>query len=93
MKRLAATCLFLSINAQAAQAVAPVPEQPIIVTAPGGAADKDDAVELDAAKLALASGPDVLRAVSTQVAGMSLSDAQGNRHQPSLMYRGYSASA
>lgn len=93
MKRLAATCLFLSINAQAAQAVAPVPEQPIIVTAPGGAADEDDAVELDAAKLALASGPDVLRAVSTQVAGMSLSDAQGNRHQPSLMYRGYSASA
>ena len=45
----------------------------IIVTAPGGSADVDDARLLTAQDIEAVSGPDVLRALSTQVAGVSLS--------------------
>ena len=65
----------------------------IIVTAPGGSADMDDARLLTTQDIEAVSGPDVLRALSTQVAGVSLSEAQGNAYQPSLVYRGFSASA
>lgn len=89
--RRALLCALLAALPVAARSAAP--DAPIIVTAPGGDADSDDAVRLAGEDLDLGSGPDVLRAVSVQVAGVSLSDAQGNSYQPSLVYRGFSASA
>ncbi len=64
----------------------------IIVTAPGDAADMDDAVLLAPADLKGLSGPNLLRALGGQVAGLSLSDVQGNAFQPDIVYRGFSAS-
>ena len=98
MKTHVAKLLLLTLSslpglAQAAEAEKPIPETPIIVTAPGGDVDRDDAVRLGAAELEMISGPDVVRAVSTRLAGVSLAEAQGNAYQPSLVYRGFSASA
>ncbi len=64
----------------------------IIVTAPGNNADVDDAIRLDAEALQRAGSPDVLHALSRDVAGVSLSEAQANPYQPNLVYRGFSAS-
>ncbi|MEY4889434.1 MAG: hypothetical protein RIQ75_564, partial [Pseudomonadota bacterium] len=64
----------------------------IIVTAPGNDADVDDAITVDAEALRRAGPPDVLRALSRDVAGVSLSEAQANPYQPNLVYRGFSAS-
>ena len=69
----------------------PAPEA-IIVTAPGNAADLDDAVLLSRADLDGVAGPNVLRALEIQVPGLSLSDVQGNPFQPDIVYRGFSAS-
>lgn len=65
----------------------------IIVTAPGGTALGAHGPLLSADDLQGPAGPDVLRALSTHIAGVSLSDAQGNEWQPSLIYHGFSASA
>ena len=75
----------------AAPLVAAEPDT-IIVTAPGNDADVDDAITVDAEALRRAGPPDVLRALSRDVAGVSLSEAQANPYQPNLVYRGFSAS-
>ncbi len=64
----------------------------IIVTAPGGDQDDDDATRLDAADLTRAGRADVLGALARSVPGVSLADAQGNPWQPNLVYRGFVAS-
>ncbi|MEY3906322.1 MAG: hypothetical protein RIR59_1145, partial [Pseudomonadota bacterium] len=66
---------------------------PIIVTAPGGDADGDDAIRRSAADLDGMAGPGLLRALGASVAAISLPEAQGNSYQPALVYRGFSASA
>lgn len=65
---------------------------PIIVTAPGGGQDRDDALSIDVAGIARAGTPDLLQALTREVAGVTLQDAQGNPWQPNLVYRGFFAS-
>ena len=65
---------------------------PIVVTAPGGTLDADDALHLNAHDLARAGTPDLLGALSRNIAGVTLQDAQGNPWQPNLVYRGFIAS-
>lgn len=66
--------------------------QPIIVTAPGGAVDLDDALTLDAADIGRSGSPDFLGALTRNFAGVTLQDAQNNPWQPNLVYRGFVAS-
>lgn len=66
--------------------------QPIIITAPGGALDADDALRLTGADISRAGAPDVLGAITRGMAGVTLQDAQGNPWQPNLVYRGFTAS-
>lgn len=83
----------MSVAAQAeeAETLAPTPA-PIIVTAPGGAVDLDDAISVSGEEIARAGRPDLLGALTRQVAGISLQDAQNNPWQPNLVYRGFTAS-
>jgi iron complex outermembrane recepter protein len=64
----------------------------IIVTAPGGAVDADDALHNSADDINRAGTPDMLSALSRSMAGVTLQDAQGNPWQPNLVYRGFIAS-
>lgn len=81
----------------AGPAAAQVPDvdgeaQTIIVTAPGGAIDVDDALAVSAADIGRAGAPDLLGALTRTMAGVTLQDAQGNPWQPNLVYRGFTAS-
>lgn len=64
----------------------------IIVPAPGGAFDLDDALELDRQDIQIGGTPDLLGALTRNFAGVTLQDAQNNPWQPNLVYRGYVAS-
>lgn len=64
----------------------------IIVTAPGGSFDQDDALQISAEDIRRAGHPDLLGALTRDLAGVSLSDAQNNPFQPNLVYRGFTAS-
>ena len=64
----------------------------IIVTAPGGDIDVDDALTLARDDIAIAGTPDLLAALTRNFAGVTLQDAQNNPWQPNLVYRGYVAS-
>ena len=64
----------------------------IIVTAPGGAVDIDDALILTRDDIGRAGTPDLLGALTRTIAGITLQDAQNNPWQPNLVYRGFSAS-
>ncbi|WP_336958906.1 TonB-dependent receptor [Sphingobium aquiterrae] len=68
------------------------PDRTIIVTAPGGAVDIDDALTLSGHDITRAGTPDLLAALSRNIAGVTLQDAQGNPWQPNLVYRGFIAS-
>jgi len=64
----------------------------IIVMAPGGALDDDDAARLDRDDMDRAGTPDLLGGLTRALPGMSRLDAQGNPFQPNLVYRGFVAS-
>jgi outer membrane receptor protein involved in Fe transport len=64
----------------------------IIVTAPGGDIDLDDALTLERRDIAIAGAPDFLAALNRNFAGVTAQDAQNNPWQPNLVYRGYVAS-
>jgi len=65
---------------------------PIIVTAPGGAIDADDALAVTATDIELAGTHDLLGALTRNIAGINLQDAQNNPWAPNLVYRGFVAS-
>lgn len=65
---------------------------PIIVTAPGGAIDLDEARSLDADALGSGVRPDLARALQRAVPGLTLAEATGNPWQASIGWRGFSAS-
>lgn len=67
-------------------------DAPIIVTAPGGDIDVDDALMLTRNHITIAGTPDLLAALTRNFAGVTLQDAQNNPWQPNLVYRGYAAS-
>jgi outer membrane receptor protein involved in Fe transport len=92
---LAGAALGAPPMAQAQEAAAPQGEAPlttIIVTAPGGDIDTDDALSLDRSDITVAGAPDLLAALTRNFAGVTLQDAQNNPWQPNLVYRGYVAS-
>jgi len=92
---LAGAALGAPAMAQAEDAAAQASDDPraaIIVTAPGGDLDLDDALILERRDIAVAGTPDLLAALTRNFAGVSLQDAQNNPWQPNLVYRGYVAS-
>lgn len=64
----------------------------IVVTAPGGGIDRDDAQVLSREDMTRNGQPDLLGTLTRTIAGVTLQDAQGNPWQPTLVYRGYLAS-
>jgi len=64
----------------------------IVVTAPGGGIDMEEATSLDRADIYLAGSPDALAGLARSVPGVLLGEAQGNPWQPNLSWRGFAAS-
>ncbi len=89
---LMAATAIAPVMASTAHAQEAQPAETIIVTAPGTTADADDAVAIDSAAITRAGHPDLLAALTREVAGVTLQDAQNNPWQPNLVYRGFSAS-
>lgn len=54
--------------------------------------DSDDALGLSRGDLARGSRPDLIGALTRQLPGVTLQDAQGNPWQPALVYRGQTVS-
>ena len=88
---LAGAALLVPVAVQAQEA-GPAESATIVVTAPGGAVDVDDAIRLDRAMLARGGRPNLLGSLEREIAGVSLQQAQGNPWQPNLVYRGFTAS-
>lgn len=66
----------------------------IVVNAPGGMIDLDEARSLDAAAVVEASGrPDLGRALERSIPGLTLAEASGNPWQAAINWRGFSVSA
>ena len=92
---LAGAAIGASTASQAQEAASPQGEAvltTIIVTAPGGDIDTDDALALERRDITIAGAPDLLGALTRNFAGITLQDAQNNPWQPNLVYRGYVAS-
>ncbi|EJU11595.1 TonB-dependent receptor [Sphingomonas sp. LH128] len=68
-------------------------EAPIVVTAPGGAIDLDEAREIDPQALDIAGKRDLARALERTVPGLTLAESTGNPWQAAITWRGFSASA
>lgn len=68
-------------------------EAPIVVTAPGGAIDLDEAREVDPQALDIAGKRDLARALERTVPGLTLAESTGNPWQAAITWRGFSASA
>jgi outer membrane cobalamin receptor len=64
----------------------------IVVTAPGGNFDLDEAQGIGVSEIEASGKPDLFGALARSVAGVSLQDAQSNPFQPNLVYRGFTAS-
>jgi len=64
----------------------------IVVTAPGGGFDLDEAEGIAAADIGGPGHPDLFRALTRAVPGVSLQEAQSNPFQPNIVYRGFTAS-
>jgi outer membrane receptor protein involved in Fe transport len=84
--------LLLAGQARADTGAADPDRQSIVVTAPGGGVDADDALGLTGVDIGRAGAPDLLGAITRAMAGVTLQDAQGNPWQPNLIYRGFTAS-
>lgn len=88
-------CCLLSIALPAtvsAQDIEAPSDETIIVSAPGGAIDLDDALSLERDDVWRTGKPDLLSTLTREAAGVSLQDAQNNPWQPNLVYRGFVAS-
>ncbi|WP_068071510.1 TonB-dependent receptor [Novosphingobium lentum] len=75
-----------------ADAPAPSPA-PIVVTAPGGAIDAEEASGIDAAAIMAGARSDLAAALRREAPGVTLADAEGNEWQQGVIWRGYGASA
>jgi len=64
----------------------------IVVTAPGGGVDRDDALEIGSAAISATGQPDLLASFTRSIAGVTFQDSQGNPWQPNFVYRGFVAS-
>jgi iron complex outermembrane receptor protein len=89
---LEGTAMLWAAQGQAQQADDDNARRAIVVTAPGGAIDVDDALSLSDEDIARGGTPDLLAALTRTFAGVTLQDAQGNPWQRNLVYRGFTAS-
>lgn len=64
----------------------------IVVTAPGGEIDFDEAVAFDRTALSVGARADLSGALQREVPGLSIGEAQGNAWQYSIQRRGYAVS-
>jgi len=85
--------LALGLAACAAQASAQANEPVIIVTAPGGTVDADEALSAGREAIDRGARPDLFAALASEVPGVSVAEAQGNPWAAAINWRGYSASA
>jgi outer membrane receptor protein involved in Fe transport len=83
--------MAVPLPAWAAATAAP-DDTTIIVTAPGGGMDADDALGFSADDIARAGHPDLVSALARGSAAITLQDPQGTGWQPNLVYRGFTAS-
>ena len=83
---LAAALLSSPLAAQ------PADDEQIIVTAPGDVVDGDATLGASALDIRGSGRPDLFRALTRSVPGLSLQDAQNNPYQPNLVYRGFTIS-
>lgn len=83
---LASALMLVPTAAQAQDA------DPIIVTAPGGTIDLDDALTIDGTDIDRSGTHDLLGTLARMNAGITLQDAQNNPWSPNLVYRGFTAS-
>ncbi|MCX7283094.1 MAG: TonB-dependent receptor plug domain-containing protein, partial [Novosphingobium sp.] len=65
----------------------------IVVNAPGGMIDLDEARGLDPAAIDASGRPDLGRALERAIPGLTLAEAAGNPWQASIGWRGFSAGA
>ncbi|WP_404479892.1 TonB-dependent receptor [Novosphingobium sp. BL-52-GroH] len=84
-------CIVAGLLASAAPLCAQ--EAPIIVTAPGGGIDLDEARTVDPKALDAAGKRDLARALERTVSGLTLAESTGNPWQAAITWRGFSASA
>lgn len=89
MKKYWITTLPCLAIAQIAAAEEPV----IIVTAPGGGVDADEAQQIGGDAIAAGTRPDLASALARGVPGITLSEAQGNPWSAAISWRGYTVSA
>jgi outer membrane receptor protein involved in Fe transport len=80
-----------SVSAQVARA--PTDDREIVITAPADLNERAEAQSVNATEVRSSGAPDLLRALSRSIPGVSLQDAQGNEFEPNLLYRGFTASA
>lgn len=93
MRRPAAViCLITGAAMPCAAFAEAVDPAGIVVIAPGGNIDSDDATVLHAVDIRRGGQADLLGALETLVPGVSLAQTQSNPWQPDLSYRGFSAS-
>lgn len=78
-----------AVSASLAHAEEPV----IIVTAPGGAIDADEAQSVGADEITIGARADLTAALARNVAGLSIAEATGNPWQAAITWRGYGVSA
>lgn len=67
--------------------------KPIVVNAPGGVIDTDEARGLDRKAIDASGRPDLGRALEREIPGLTLGEANGNPWQATIGWRGFSASA
>lgn len=91
MQRLTFAALLLASVAQPAVHAEEAPL--IVVNAPGGMIDTDEARSLDLAGMDASARPDLGRALERAIPGLTLGEANGNPWQASIGWRGFSASA
>lgn len=92
MPRLAGIAVLLASAAAMAAPARADESGTIIVTAPGGDIDGDEANTIGETALAAAGKPDLGRALEREVPGLTLSEATGNAWQYAIGWRGFSAS-
>lgn len=89
---LAATCALSCLSAPHVAAAQDGEPPVIVVTAPGGGFEMEEAAAVSRDDIYLTGSPDALASLTRKVAGVSLGDAQGNPWQPNLSWRGFTAS-
>jgi iron complex outermembrane receptor protein len=89
---VAASAAAVTVTSAQAEDAADAPGPTIIVTAPGQSLDIAGSLGVDSRDISASGTPEMFQALTRNIAGLSLQDAQDNPFQPNLVFRGYTAS-